>query len=125
MKLDEFAEYLNRRVSKNTASTYVSALQQWFRWMDGSVPTKENAQAFLDHLEQLGKSPNTISIKANAIRRYFKWLGTPITLDCSGAVIREPEYLNQESLEKVIAACKTPLEPVSYTHLTLPTKRIV
>ena len=110
VELDEFTTYLKRRSRPNTVSAYVAALGQWSTWLGGREPTQDTAQEFIDYLEESGKASNTIVSAANAIRRYFRWLRDPITLDCPSIYLGEPKYLSKDQLFRIIRACRTPLE---------------
>lgn len=110
MRLEEFDEYLQRRMSSATARTYLAVLKRWISWMNGEVPSQKTAQRYLDYLEATKKAHNTVNTTANAIRRYFKWEDNPIKLDAPGIHTGEPEYLNMDEFNKVISVCETPLE---------------
>jgi len=110
ISLGEYMAYLLQRTSYNTAVTYISAMQEYNSWLDGRIPTRQTAQAFLDTVQDSGRSANTIAVKANAIRRWFKWKGNPISLDARPPHIPAPEYVTEEELGRLITACRSPLE---------------
>jgi len=109
-ELISFKEYLDRRVQPGTADLYIYVLGRWFDQLDGDTPSQASGQSYIDSLARAGKSPSTISTRAHAIMRYFKWKGQPISLDCPTIRMGEPDYLMREQVQKVIDACKTPLE---------------
>ena len=112
LNIDEFCEYLQKYSRQNTATTYANALVDYHRWLGSKSPTKENAQRFIDHMKKMGKSPNTIATRANAIRRWFKWRGEEISLDAPTPHIAPPEYVTKEQLHLMINACQGPLEKI-------------
>lgn len=109
-ELINFKEYLDRRVQPGTADLYIYVLGRWFDQLNGNAPTRESAQSYVDSLARAGKSPSTISTRAHAIMRYFKWKGQPIDLDCPTIRMGDPDYLMMEQVQKVMDTCKTPLE---------------
>lgn len=111
-ELDSMIEHLRKRARKNTVSTYSYALSKWMNWLQTRQPTRESAQDYIDELDAMGKSPATINIVANAIRRYFKFRGQSISLDAPGIKIHEPKYVTTEELSALIGGCKTALERV-------------
>lgn len=108
--LNRFEEYLMTRVSPGTAKAYMYALRRWFETLNGNKPSLQLAQTHVDMLSRSGKSANTVSLRAHAIMRYFRWKGKPITLDCPTIRINEPEYLVIGQIEELLAACNTVLE---------------
>jgi len=110
VELSEFTTYLKRRSRPNTVSAYVAVLSHWSSWLGDREPSQDTAQEFIDYLEESGKASNTIVLAANAIRRYFRWLRQPITLDCPSIYLGEPKYLTKEQLFQLIKSCRVPLE---------------
>ena len=115
--LSKFEEYLVDRVSPNTVTVYMYALRSWFAALDGNRVSQESAQSHLDGLSKAGKSASTVSLRAHAIMRFFRWKGQPITLDCPTIRIGEIKYLVIEQIEKLLAVCKTVLEETLITVL--------
>lgn len=109
-ELSEFTEYLANHTSPNTARVYIYALEQWFKSLNGTKPSRRSAQAYLDNLTKAKKSPSTVSLRGNAIMRWFKYKGTPVSLDCPTIRIGEVEYLIIEQIEKLLASCTTVFE---------------
>lgn len=110
VELGEFTTYLKRRSRPNTVSAYIAALNHWSTWLGSREPSQDTAQEFIDYLEESGKASNTIVSVANAIRRYFRWLREPITLDCPSVFLGEPKYLTKDQLLQLIKSCRVPLE---------------
>lgn len=117
VELDDFTTYLKRRSRPNTIAAYLAALGHWVSWLGNREPSQDTAQEFIDYIEEEGRSNNTIILTANAIRRYFKWKGVPITLDCPSVNIGEPHYLTTDQVYQVLNSCRTPLEKVLVTCL--------
>ncbi len=115
--LAKFEDYLADRVSPSTARVYIYALRYWFNTLNSSKPSQESAQAYIDRLTKIGKSASTISLRAHAIMRFFRWKGKPVTLDCPTVRIGEIKYLVLEQIEKLLAVCKTVLEVTLITVL--------
>ncbi len=109
-ELEQFREYLSDRVQPGTVGVYINALQMWFASNNGGVLTAVSAQAYVDSLAKAGKSPSTVSTRAHAIMRYFRWKGQDVRLDCPTIRIGEPEYLSMDELRIVIEASTSVLE---------------
>lgn len=109
-RIADFEGYLVKRASVGTTRVYVHALSMWFKQLNGHAPTQAAAQEYIDFLTEKGKSASTISLRAHAIKRWFRWRGKAITLDCPTVRIGTPEYLSMQELEEVLAACRTSLE---------------
>ncbi len=109
-ELTVFEEYLNRRVAPGTVRVYIYALKLFFRWLDDGNPSQRLAQLYVDQITASGLSPNTVSTRAHAIRRWFRFKGNKIDLDCPTIRQGEPEYLTVDQVYKVIGACNTLLE---------------
>ena len=58
-------------------------------------------------------------------RKTFKALAAGLTLACMATAPALAQTVTQPTLEKIKTSGKVVLGAVSYTHLTLPTKRIV
>jgi len=114
--LVKFGEYLGDYVAPTTLHVYTYALSKWFDTLNGGKPTKELAQHYVDVLSKT-RSPSTTNLRAHAIMRYFKWKGTPISLDCPTIRMSEPNYLTMDQLGKVLASCNTILEKTLITVL--------
>ncbi len=106
----KFDAYLAEHVSPNTLKVYTHAIKLWFVYLDGDKPSQYSAQAYVDSLRRAGKAASTISLRANAIMRLFKWQGKPIVLDCPTIRLGEPEYLVLEEIERLLATTTTVLE---------------
>jgi len=106
----QFGDYLERRVRPGTARVYTHALKLWFAELTNGQPTREEAQAYVDNLMTQGKSASTVSLRAHAIMRWFKWKGEKIELDRPPIKIGEPNYLTVSQVEELITFCKTVLE---------------
>ena len=114
-ELTKFRDYLSLRVQPGTVTVYMNALQMWFGWFasnNGGSQTAATAQSYIDSLAKAGKAPSTISTRAHAIMRYFKWKGITVRLDCPTIRIGEPEYLSMKEFETVLKACESSLEKV-------------
>ncbi len=111
-KSKEFIGYLEKRARPNTVSAYVTQLDAWARWLNARNAqfSPESAQDYLDELEAKGKSPNTINVVANAIRKWYRWQRLPITLDTPSIHISEPKYVVMDELTSILATCETVLE---------------
>jgi len=91
---------------------YIHALKLWFAEMPNGRPTQEKAQTYVDRLLSQGKAASTVSLRAHAIMRWFKWKGEKIELDCPSIKLGEPNYLMVDQIEKLITTCDTVLEKV-------------
>jgi len=111
LELARFRSYLHDRVQPGTRDLYIYALDKWFKQL-AEEPTKELAQSYVDSLAHAGKSPSTVSTRAHAIMRWFRWKGDPMRLDCPTIRVGEPKYLTMDKIEKVIGLCVTVLEKV-------------
>jgi len=117
-----FEAYLTKRARArpNTILTYRHSLEYWLRWLlasDAHEPSPDNAQEFLDWLEERGKSANTVNVHAIALRKWFKWQNIDAKLSSPGVEIGEPEYVTPIQLESLLEHCKTELERVLITLL--------
>lgn len=109
--LQDFESYLKVRCRPGTAKVYMHALRLWFLYLNGGQPSKKTAQSYIELLIEKKLSSSTVNLRAHAIRRWFKWRGKSIELDYpTSSYYKEPEYLEIDEVEKVIAACRTPLE---------------
>lgn len=108
-ELTQFKDYLSLRVQPGTVAVYVDALRMWFA-SNGGSQTVATAQAYIDSLAKAGKAPATVSTRAHAIMRYFRWKGQEIHLDCPTIRVGEPDYLSMKQLKTVLEACKAILE---------------
>lgn len=111
-ELNQFENYLLKRGSSGTARVYVHALKHWFKSINGNIPSQISAQSYIDKLTEQGKSASTVSLRGNAIIRFFKWKGVKINLDCPTVRIGEPDYLLINQIEKLIEKSDTVLEEV-------------
>lgn len=107
---EQYAEYMQGRVSNSTLQMYVYALKQFFASVNGDALTPELAQAYIDLLTKLGKSPSTVGLRAHAIMSFFRWRKTEVHLDCPSIKVNKPEYLKPPEIDRVIKACHTQLE---------------
>jgi len=110
--IEGFLGYLKQRVSRNTQEAYSFAILRWSIWLNGREPSEELAQEYIDFLIKKGYANNSVLIKANAIKRYFKWKRTPIILDCPRMEFGNICYLNKDQLASFISVCSNPLEKV-------------
>jgi len=109
--MEDFFHYIERRMSNNSVKAYRMAIKSYESWLDNREPSPDNAQEFLDFLEQKGRKPNGVCLSANALRKFFRWRdGHIISLDHASSQIGEPTYLSQDDFKKVTKACQTPLE---------------
>lgn len=109
-ELAQFRDYLSLRVRPGTMKVYIHALRMWFASNDGGSQTAAAAQAYVDSLAKAGKAPATVSTRAHAIMRYFRWKGQEIHLDCPTIRVGEPDYLSMKQLTTVQVGCKSVLE---------------
>ena len=116
-ELQRFDGYLEDRVSPNTRRVYMHALRQWFKSLNGSRPSQETAQAYIDRLTKIGKSASTVGLRGHAIMRFFKWKGKPVVLDFPVIRIGEINYLVLYQVEKLLTVCVTVLEETLITVL--------
>lgn len=116
-ELNAFKDYLDNRVQPGTASVYIYALRRWIDSLNGIPLSSKAAQHYIDSLARSGKSPSTVTLRAHAIMRFFKWRGEIIHLDCPTIRIGEPKYLTMKEFEKVLSKCTTLLEKVVVTVL--------
>lgn len=112
-----YGEYISARVSLGTASVYMNAVDLWQRWLNDRQPSQELAQRYINTLTLQRKAPNTIALKAYAIKSWFKWRGQKIDLDHPTIRLSEPEYLDVEQVRELINICRTLLERVLVTVL--------
>jgi len=108
--IKQFAEDLQGKVSDSTLRMYVYSLNIFFDGLNGNMITPEIAQAYLDALTRSGKSPSTVSLRAHAIMRFFKWKKMNVHLECPPIRMKKPEYLKPDEVSRVIMACQTNLE---------------
>ena len=102
----EFAEYLGRKISK---ITYIA--------LSDSRPEDINWQKKIIHHRK--RRPEEWGlVETNNLIQTLKNEKGPILIDSIGGFIMESINKNDEEWEKMINSL---LNPVSYTHLTLPT----
>jgi len=116
-ELKKFEVYLKDRARPGTVRVYMFALKGWISVLNGTEPSQKSAQEYIDGLMKQGKSPSTVSTRAHAIMRWFKWRGEHIYLDCPTIRMGEPKYLTMPQFARVLAGCVTPLEKVLVTVL--------
>lgn len=116
-EITKFENYLKQRVQPGTVRTYIYALGLYFESLNGNEASKESAQEYIDKLSKDGKAASTISTRAHAIMRWFKWKGEPTYLDCPTIRMGEPDYLDMAEFDKVLRVCTTLLEKVLITVL--------
>ena len=105
------------RASDRTRDLYGRNINQFLAWLDGKDPAPENAQEYIDYLEQKGRRPNTVAVALHAIRAYFKVVKKPVELSGPKVTIGEPSYLTTEEVYKLLDAATTPLEKCLVTVL--------
>jgi len=115
--LTEFEEYLKKRASAGTVRVYKHALKLWFNSLNGSEPTPEAGQQYIDRLSRSGLSASTVNVRGRAITRWFKWQGRDVDLDMPTIRIGEPKYLSMQEVERLLAATKNILERTIITVL--------
>jgi len=115
-ELSQFESYLLDRVSPGTVKVYMDALRHWFASLNGTNPSPKAAQVYVDTMAKR-KSASTVSLRAHAIMRYFRWRNIQVRLDCPTIRMGEPEYLTMPQIDKVLAACTTVLEQTLVTVL--------
>lgn len=116
--LQGFEAYLKSRCRPGTTKVYIHALRLWFSYLNGNNPSQKTAQSYIESLIKKKLSSSTVNLRAHAIRRWFKWRGKSIELDYpTSDYYKEPEYLEIDEIEKVIAVCRTPLERALITLL--------
>ena len=116
-ELRKFETYLKGRARPGTVRVYIYALRAFLSGMNGNKPSRDTAQTYIDNLTIAGKSASTVSTRAHAIMRWFKWRETRIYLDCPTIRVGEPKYLTMPQFAKVLAGCTTALEKVLVTVL--------
>jgi len=115
-ELTQFRSYLEDHVSSGTVRVYIDALRHWFASLDGTNPSPKAAQTYVDTMAK-GKSASTVSLRAHAIMRWFRWKGIQVRLDCPTIRMGEIEYLTLPEIAKVLAASTTVLERTLVTVL--------
>lgn len=97
-----FEDYLTSHASSSTKELYLYCVSKYLDHISDQSPSKYNAQAYINKLIKQGKSPSTISTRAHAILRYFKWMGESIELDCPTIRLSDPKYLSIEQVNELI-----------------------
>jgi len=115
-ELVQFEGYLLDHVSSGTVKVYMDALRHWFASLNGTNPSPKAAQAYVDTMAKR-KSASTVSLRAHAIMRWFRWKGVQVRLDCPTIRMGEIEYLTTPQMDTVLAACTTVLERTLVTVL--------
>ncbi len=115
-ELTQFRSYLEDHVSSGTVRVYMDALSRWFASLNGTKPSPKAAQAYIDTMAKR-VSASTVSLRAHAIMRWFRWKDVQVRLDCPTIRMGEPEYLTMPQVDKVLAACTTVLEQTLVTVL--------
>lgn len=108
--LPAFEAYLRGKVRPGTVKVYMNGMRKFVATANGGGLTPTGAQAYVDRLTELGFSPSTVSTRAHAIMRYFRWMGENVRLDCPAITFGDPEYLTMEQFDKYVDACRTQLE---------------
>lgn len=116
-ELDNFREYLKHRASPGTVRIYIHALKLWFERLDSNAPSQQSAQAYIDGLLSSDRSASTVTVRAHAIMRWFRWKGKQVRLDCPTIRMGEPKYLTVEQIEELVVTCNTVLETVLVINL--------
>jgi len=103
-------------------SIYTDAIIRWVKYVRQSTNNghfnESTAQEYLNALVKAGKAPSTVSVSGHAIRKYLKWKGYDnVKLDMPSIRFREPRYVAINDVEKILSACRTPLETVLITLL--------
>jgi len=94
-----------QKLSANTQKTYAVYARAFEKYLDGRKPTLEEAEAFLDSLEQKGARKNTIGVAGRAIRRIYG-----IKVPVPNIEMLEPEYLTVEQINQLIDKAPSLLE---------------
>lgn len=103
---DEVLEFIGGlRQSDNTKRAYARALNMFAQWADKEAPeNQEEAQAFLDYREDIGKAPSTIAIDAAALERFLKWKKLPVDLQRPSVVLQVVKYLSKQEVKDLLEA---------------------
>ena len=121
--IDAFIDaiWLEQGLSKNTLAAYRRDLALYGRWLapqgkaiDASAEADLNAYFAARHSQTRATSANR---RLTVFKRYFRWA-------LRERVIVADPTLKLQSARQPLRVPKS-LSAVSYTHLTLPTKRIV
>ncbi len=116
-ELRKFESYLKDRARPGTVRVYIYALRAFLGSINGDKPSRITAQSYIDEFTASGKAASTVSTRAHAIMRWFKWRGERIYLDCPTIRIGEPKHLTMPQFTRVLAGCVTALEHVLVTVL--------
>lgn len=116
LELIKFNEYLSHHVSDGTRKLYVDALSAWFSTLDGTEPTGDNAQRYIDLLAE-GHSPSTVGIRGHAIMKWFKSNKKDVDFDLPSIAYPKPKYFDMEGIRKLLNACASQLERTLITVL--------
>jgi len=65
-----YAEELGKELSSTSVKDYLFYVKRWLNYIDGQLPTPENAQAFLVLLTEQGK---TTAVARVALKRFLWW----------------------------------------------------
>ena len=129
--LDRIADWQTALRAENkspgTICLYADGATRYLRWCaDGNLLPMSRAvlNSWIAGLLDGGSSPGTARIRQLAVRRFASWLtaGGEIHADPFPGV-KAPRY--EPPLVEPLTDGELRALPVSYTHLTLPTKRIV
>jgi len=108
MDAKRFAEKL--RASPRTKKIYSENVSRYLRWLDERKPTATNAQEYVDHLAEQGKSSNTIAVMGNALRAYWDVQNKNLKLYLPKIQLGKPRYYRQDEIKLLFDAAEMPLE---------------
>lgn len=108
--LQQYTEYMRGKVSDTSLHVYTHAVKMFLNVVDGSTPTPQIAQDYVDSLSKQGKSSSTVTVRAYAIMSYFRWQKVDVHLDCPPVSMKRPIYLKMPEVICVIDACQNQLE---------------
>jgi integrase len=104
-----FKEYLERRVRPGTVRAYIDALARWQEYLGSMAPSRELAQRYIDMLANK-LAPSTVSLRAHAIAKYFRFHGIHLDLDCPSIAYPEPKYKSMKEIDLILMHCENPRE---------------
>lgn len=115
--LSEFNSHLLMNSSPQTARVYTHAVKHYLTYCNGNAPTPQNAQKYIDSLNNAGLQPTTLSMRRYALISWFKFNGKSIELTTPKIHMNEPKYLTKDELAKILSACKSPRDELLISML--------
>ena len=126
--IQNFAAHLRTQGrSPGTIDKYLRDVRAFAAWLDDL--DLEEASSWREHLLERGYAPVTVNSMLSAVNRFLRFLGRE---DCKIKFLRvqrkafreESRELTKAEYQRLLDAARETgqerLEPVSYTHLTLP-----